>query len=145
MKKIIKQLEEEGWNLVFTDGSAKHHPNIGWVAGFGCTWMGKWETKGHLHPSAVQTNNRAELQAVITVLQHFKSDDIKLVIVTDSRYVYDGLKGSAFRWREAGWVGPSGPVCNVDLWMEPLGLVDTVSPTLRWLRVLSHTNILGNE
>ena len=50
-KKIINQLEEEGWNLVFTDGSAKHHPKIGWVAGYGCVWMGKWETKGYLHPS----------------------------------------------------------------------------------------------
>ena len=107
--------------------------------------MGKWETKGHLHPSTAQTNNRAELQAVITVLQHFKSDDIKLVVVTDSQYVYDGLKGSAFRWREAGSVGPSGPDCNVDLWMELLELVDTVSPTLRWLRVPSHTDIPGNE
>ena len=67
-KEIIKQSEEEGWNLVFTDGSAKHHPKISWVAGFGCTWMGKWETKGHLHPSTAQTNNQAEIQAVITVL-----------------------------------------------------------------------------
>ena len=50
-EKIINQLEEEGWNLVFTDGSAKHYPTFGWVAGYGCVWMGKWETKGYLHPS----------------------------------------------------------------------------------------------
>ena len=26
VKNIINQLEGEGWNLAFTDGSAKHHP-----------------------------------------------------------------------------------------------------------------------
>ena len=70
-KKIINQLEEEGWNLVFSDGSAKHHPKIGWVAGYGCVWMGKWETRGYPHSSTAQTNNWAELQAVITILQYY--------------------------------------------------------------------------
>ena len=104
--------------------------------------MGHWETKGFLHPCTAQTNNRAELQAVITVLEHFKSLHINLVVVMDSQYVYDGLKGAAFRWRAAGWVGHSGPVCNMDLWIT---LVDSVSHTVRWLRVPSHTNIPGNE
>ena len=44
-----------------------------------------------------------------------------------------------------GWVGQSGPVCNVDLWIKLLALVDEVSPILRWLRVPSHTDIEGNE
>ena len=71
----------------------------------------------------------------------------------DSQYVYDGLKGAAFRWRAAGWVGQSGPVCNVDLWIQLLELVDTHThthsgypyTTIRWLRVPSHTDIPGNE
>ena len=63
----------------------------------------------------------------------------------DSQYVYDGLKGAAFRWRAAGWVGQSGPVCNVDLWIQLLELLDNVHATVRWLRVPSHTNIPGNE
>ena len=67
---VIRQLEVDGWSLVFADGSAKHNQKIGWVAGFGCVWMGHWETKGFLHPSMAQTNNRAELQAAITVLEH---------------------------------------------------------------------------
>ena len=57
----------------------------------------------------------------------------------------DGLRGSAFRWRTAGWVGQSGPVCNVDLWIRALDLVDRVSATVKWLRVPSHTDIPGNE
>ena len=63
----------------------------------------------------------------------------------DSQYVYDGLKGSAFRWRASGWVGQTGPVCNVDLRMVFLNLVDNITPTVRWRWVPSHTDIPGNE
>ena len=35
-----------------------------------------------------QTNNRAELQAAITVLEHFKSGDLRLVVITDTFYTY---------------------------------------------------------
>ena len=101
-KHIIGQLENEGWTLAFTDGSAKHHPKIGWVVGFGGVVMGQWETKGLTHPVTAQTNNRAEVQAIVSVLEHFKCHEIKLVIAMDSQCVYDGLNGAAFRWRGAG-------------------------------------------
>ena len=55
------------------------------------------------------------------------------------------IRGSAFRWRTAGWVGQSGPVCNVDLWIRALDLVDKTSATVKWIRVPSHTDIPGNE
>ena len=74
-----------------------------------------WETKGFLPPNLAQTNNRAELLAVITVLEYFLSQAVRLVVVMDSQYIYDGLRGATFRWRTARWVGQSGPVCNVDL------------------------------
>ena len=51
----------------------------------------------------------------------------------DSQYVYDGLKGLAFCWRASGWVGQSGPVCNVDLWVALRDQVARITPTVRWL------------
>ena len=63
----------------------------------------------------------------------------------DSQYVYDGLRGLVFKWHTIGWVGQSGPVCNVDLWIRALDLVDRVSATVKWLRVPSHTDIPSNE
>ena len=107
--------------------------------------MGEWETKGFLPPNSAQTNNRAEILAVIAVLEHFLLETVRLVVVMDSQYVYDSLWGLAFRWRTAGWVGQSSPVCNVDLWIRVLDLVDRVSATVKWLRVPSHTDIPGNE
>ena len=102
-------------------------------------------SKRPLHPSTAQSNNRAGLQAVIVVLEHSKSCDLNLVVVMDCQYMYDGLKRSAFRRRASGWVGQSGLVCNADLWVVLLDLVDSITPTVRWLRVTSHTDIPGNE
>ena len=134
-KLVLAKLENEGWILAFTDGSAKQHPKVGWVAGYGCVVMGECEAKGCRPPNSAQTNNRAELLAVITVLEHFFLETVRLVVVMDWQYVYDGLRGSAFRWRTARWVGQSGPVCNVDLWIRALDL--DLDP--------SHTDIPGNE
>ena len=107
--------------------------------------MGDWEAKGFLPSNSAQTNNRAELLAMITALDHFILQTMCLAVVMDSQYVYNGLRGLAFRWPTAGWVPPSGPVCNVDLWIRALDLVDTVSATVKWIWVPSHTDILGNE
>ena len=82
---------------------------------------------------------------MITILEHFLLQTLRLAVVMHSQYVYDGLRGSAFKWRTAGWVGQSGPVCNVDLWIRALDLVDRVSATVKWIRVPSHTDIPGNE
>ena len=82
---------------------------------------------------------------MITVLEYFQSQAIHLVVVMDSQYVYDGMRGAAFRWRTSGWVGQSGLVCNVDLWIKVLNLVDQVSAIVKWLHVPSHTDIPGNE
>ena len=118
---------------------------VGWAAGYGCVVMGIWEAKGFLPPNSGQTNNTAELLAVITVLEHFLQQQVRLAVLMDSQYAYDGLRGSAFRWRTAGWVGQCGPVCNVDLWIRALDLVDKVSATVKWIPVPSHTDIPGNE
>ena len=50
-KQVLSELENEGWILTFTDGSAKQHPKVGWVAGYGCVVMGTWEAKGVLPPN----------------------------------------------------------------------------------------------
>ena len=36
-------------------------------------------------------------------------------------------------------------MCNVDLWIRALDLVDKVTATVKWIQVPSHTDILGNE
>ena len=61
---------------------------------------------------------------MITVLEHFLLEAVRLAVAMDSQHVYDGLRGAVFKWHTAGWVGQSRLVCNVDLWSRALDLVD---------------------
>ena len=145
--RTIDSLESEGWLLAYTDGSAEYHARVGWVAGFGCTIPGQWEFSGFLPVDMAQSNNRAELAAIIRLLEHTQGAAGKLAIATDSHYAYDGVTGSAYRWRERGWVNKCGPVANVDLWIQLLSLIDSATMRLRWIKVPSHTVavIAGNR
>ena len=94
-----------------------------------------------------QSNNKAELAAIIRLLEHTQGAAGKLAIATDSQYAYDGVTGSAYRWRERGWVNKCGPVANVDLWIQLLSLIDSATMRLRLIKVPSHTVaiIAGNR
>ena len=50
LPSVLAEHEKEGWILASTHGSAKQHPKVGWVAGYGCVVMGDWEAKGFLPP-----------------------------------------------------------------------------------------------
>ena len=63
-----------------------------------------------------------------------------LRVVTDSRYVYDGILKHLRRWRLQG-----RPFLNSDLWLLLQAEVDArVAPTL-WRHVYSHIGAAGNE
>ena len=98
----------------------------------------EWEECGYLPCDSPQTNNRAELLAIIERMQ---GQIRKVAVATDLQYYYDGPTGSAFRWRRAGWVNKQGPVANVDLWIRLLSLVDGSTLSLRWVKVPTHTAI----
>ena len=104
--------------------------------GYGCTVLSEWEESAHLPTTSPQTNNRAELSAVIRVLECMQDDARLLEIAMDSQCVYYDVTGSAFRLRNMGWVGKTGPIANMDL-----------SLTLCWIKVPSHTVVIipGNQ
>ena len=90
--------------MAYIDGSGERHARVGWVAGFGCTIHGEWEKSGPLPAHSQQTNNRAEMMAVICLLEYVHGRTGKLATATDSQYVYDGVTGSAYKCRDMGWV-----------------------------------------
>ena len=88
---------------------------------------------------AVQTVNRADFSACIAALRVAPRRQA-LRIVTDSKYVYDGILKHLRRWRLQG-----RPFLNSDLWLQLQAEVDArVAPTL-WRHVYSHIGIRGNE
>ena len=64
------------------------------------------------------TNNRMELIATIKALQHFNNSE-ELTLVTDSKYVKDGIQSWIANWKKNGWKTASKkPVKNKELWLE---------------------------
>jgi ribonuclease HI len=80
---------------------------------------------GELHP---QTNNRAELRAVIAALQYrnWPQDGFdSLVIATDSEYLVMGITCWVSRWLRNGWRSNAGAlIMNRDLWELLLDLLE---------------------
>lgn len=58
------------------------------------------------------TNNRAELMAVIITLRYLKEKNLEAEIISDSRYVVDGINEFMSNWKLTNFVF----VKNPDLW-----------------------------
>lgn len=103
----MKQVE------IFTDGACKGNPGPGgWAA---LLRMGRHEKElvgGEPHT----TNNRMEMQGVISALEALKTP-CEVTLHTDSRYVIDGITGWIHSWKRKGWKNAAKkPVANADLW-----------------------------
>ena len=109
-------MTDRGIPLVYTDGSSAIEGKSGRLAGYGIDCEG--HIAAHVPTMYRQTNNTAELLAVIRALRIFVVGDI--AICTDSRYVILGPAGATRRWKLRGLVGSSGPVSNVPLWEQLL-------------------------
>ncbi|KAK6361638.1 hypothetical protein TWF730_005356 [Orbilia blumenaviensis] len=78
------------------------------------------EDTGPNDEPGLQTSNRAELRAVIAVLQYrvwYGEGQKKIVIATDSEYVVYGITEWVKKWGQNGWITSGrNPVANRDLW-----------------------------
>ena len=95
-------------------------------AGYG-VWFGPLDPRNMAQPleGEVQTVNRAELSACIAALRVVPRGQA-LRVVTDSKYVYDGVLKHLRRWRLQG-----RPFVNSDLWLQLQAEVDArTAPTL---------------
>ena len=112
--------------ILYADGSCHNNGKPDAKAGWGIVFHREGEhkhasTKG-LVPGA-QTNNRAELSAVINgidaLLEFTKGEPFELTVRTDSSYITNAVNN---KWLH-GWVKnkwrtkTNAPVQNIDLWM----------------------------
>lgn len=126
---------------VFTDGSCVDNGRSNARAGSG-VWFGVDDIRneGVRVPHDAQSNQVAEMYAV--TLAHLKTPPFApLHIVSDSKYVVDGLTKHLPTWEQRGWIG----VANAEVIKEAVALLRTRSAqtTLRWVK--GHANELGNE
>lgn len=124
---------ETGSVVVYTDGACLGNPGPGgWAAILKC---GSFVEELHGGDPGT-TNNRMEMQAVISALKFIPGDRREVTIIADSKYVIDGMtKGWAKGWRANGWRKADGnPAKNADLWEQMLKLAVRHNVTFRWVK-----------
>ena len=89
--------------------------------------------------AARTTNNRMELAAVIQALRAVRGlpehPGARVVVVTDSTYVQQGIVSWIHRWRANGWrTATRQPVKNAELWRRLDELAQATGAQFRWVR-----------
>ncbi len=124
----------------YTDGSCLGNPGPG---GWGAVIVAPSGTTEISGGNAKTTNNRMELMAAIQVLESIEPP-AAVQIVTDSRYVMDGITSWLSGWKRRNWRTAAGtPVKNRDLWQRLERAVARHSVQWQWVR--GHSNHPGNE
>ncbi|KAF8665425.1 hypothetical protein AX16_000444 [Volvariella volvacea WC 439] len=113
-RALSPDIDESGWNVVYSDGACKGNGQRGSIAGIG-VWWGPSDPRNIAERCpGDQTNNRAELIAIIRVLETAPRDSKPLLIKTDSQYSINCFKTWLPKWKSNGWRSSTGaPVKNV--------------------------------
>ena len=127
--------------FAFSDGAALGNPGPG---GYGVVLKYKDAVRELCAGFRYTTNNRMELLGAIVALEALKRP-CRVILVTDSRYVVDGIsKGWAKKWRANGWKrGKRGNALNPDLWARLIDVVEVHEVTFEWVR--GHSGHAENE
>ncbi len=128
--------------IIYTDGGCIGNPGPGgWAAVL--VRDGQVEELGGAE--AATTNNRMEMQGAIEGLRRARPGE-RARVVTDSRYLQDGITRWIHGWKRRGWKKADGnPVLNQDLWQELDTLVQGPAGSVGWEHVRGHQGHPFNE
>ena len=124
---------------IYTDGAAKGNPGNG---GYGVVMelVGTTYKKEFYEGFRHTTNNRMELLAVIVGLEKITKPNMKVLVISDSKYVVDSVdKKWVFGWEKIGFKAKKNP----DLWMRFLKIYRQHQVDFKWIK--GHNNHPQNE
>ena len=126
---------------IYTDGACSGNPGIG---GWGAVILEKNKEDIFLNGGNDNTtNNRMELTAAIEALRYFV-DKKNITLITDSKYVKDGIQSWIQNWKKNGWkTAAKKPVKNKELWIELDDLITKHNITWEWVK--GHAGNTYNE
>ena len=126
---------------IYTDGACSGNPGVG---GWGAVILGYNKEDIFLNGgNDYTTNNRMELTATIMALKYFE-DKKTITLITDSKYVKDGIQLWIENWKKNGWKTASKkPVKNKELWIELDNLISMHQ--IKWEWVKGHSGNKHNE
>lgn len=115
----------------FTDGACRGNPGPG---GWGVLLRSGSREQTLCGGEANTTNNRMEMTAAIRALEALKRP-CKVLLVTDSRYLVQGMSEWLPGWKRRGWkTAGRKPVKNVDLWQQLEKLANIHDVEWSWVR-----------
>ena len=122
---------------IFTDGSSRGNPGPG---GYGVVMLYKGNRKELSQGYKITTNNRMELTAVIKALEAIKTNNIKVTIYSDSKYVVESIeKGWIWNWEKKNFKKKR----NIDLWKQFIPIYKKFIIKFVWVK--GHAGIKENE
>ena len=128
--------------LIWTDGACQRNPGPGGWAALVC-----WEdgvVEEHSGGRAQTTNNIMEMTAALEGLRAVPDGSV-VCVVTDSRYLHDGMTSWMAGWKRKGWKTAAGdPVKNKDMWLALEGAA-SAHEHVRWHWVKGHIGHALNE
>ena len=126
---------------IYTDGACSGNPGIG---GWGVVILEENKNEICLNGGSNNTtNNRMELTATIEALKNLQNRE-NITLLTDSKYVKDGIQSWIQNWKKNGWKTASKkPVKNKDLWKELDELI--AKHNIIWEWVKGHAGNKHNE
>lgn len=123
--------------ILYTDGAAKGNPGPG---GYGAVLKFGKHRKELNKGFRLTTNNRMELLAVIAGLEAIKSNEHKITVYSDSKYVVDAInKGWLSRWIKKDFKNKK----NIDLWQRLIPLLKKYEVSFNWVK--GHAGVPENE
>lgn len=105
-------------------------------------WYGLYEANG--------TNNTAELNGLLTSFRYAKNllndKNIKIEILSDSKYSIDCITKWAKGWKQKGWTrGKGEEIKNLSIIQQCYEIYTSIASSIRIKHVKGHANIEGNE
>jgi len=126
---------------IYTDGACSGNPGVG---GWGVVIIEDNKNEILLNGGdKYTTNNKMELTAAIQALKTFENKS-KITLITDSKYVKDGIQSWVQNWKKNGWkTKAKKQVKNKELWIELDELIARHNITWEWVK--GHSGNKHNE
>lgn len=144
---------EPGTLALYSDGGCRGNPGPGAFAYVVQEYSGSILAEG-VEFEAYTTNNKMELSGPLRGLQELKTilpeagkEPLltKIKVITDSKYVVDGMKSWVQGWKSRGWrKADNKPPENLELWKE-LDLIRNSFMEVEWVWVKGHGGHPQNE
>lgn len=145
-REFGEALDEKEFTVIWTDGSSRGNGQTGASAGYG-VYFGPNDPRNVSArlPGPRQTNQRAELLAIIRALESVDEAE-RVVIKSDSQYSIDCFTTWHQAWSRNGWRNSKKQaVENKDLVQRGLALINSRSGKTKLVKVKAHIGTVGNE